>query len=475
MERHVWWPYAVDGSLAVWRGPKGLRGSVTFDSMWILEPTRCDVAPDDGAKLRFTVRIGGRSITEATGDVTDGVFRGEAAWKDEMPFETCGLIAERVASPRRFEPDTPSSPFPVESDPAKLGVDPTALDRLIWYAARRDTDALVVVKDGMLVCDRTFLRPRGACSLSSITNAVSSLTIPLLVEDGKLPRDFDTPMTVWRPEWKGDARKSKITLRHVLTHTTGLDGSAASYEPGAKYEYSDRAMALLTGVVEKAAVKHVDEYVAERVFRPLGIDRWRWTRNGAGHASTSDGLELSAVDLARIGAMVADRGRFAGKQIVPEWWFDEIAKPSAVNEEVGLVWRLLRPLEEETIVQTQERIDRLRDAGFADADKLAPLVGKTFPGRRTWRRAVFGVLGDARSKRIYDFLPYPAVAAEIHGPVTCVCLSGAMGQYLVVVPEARLVVVRQRRGFAADELDKDAQSRAGFDDLERLAMDLVPR
>jgi CubicO group peptidase (beta-lactamase class C family) len=493
MERHVWWPYAVEGSLAVWRSPTGLRGSVTFDRMWGIQPMPVEVAPDAGDRVRFVVTAFSDVLVRVEGSVKDGVFSGEAHWDSAKPKETCGLMAERVPSIRRFEPDSTSTRFPVEADPEKVGVDPTALDRLIRYAGRYDTDALLVVKDGKLLCDRTFLRPRGPCTLESITTVVASFAIPLLVEDGKLPRDLDTPLTVWFPEWKDDARKSRITLRHVLTHTSGLAAvgtqsmqaasdclanalkSDAVREPGTKCEYSNPAMELLSGIVAKAAGAQVDQYLAGRLLRPVGIERWRWTRDRAGNTPTYAGLDLEPADVARIGKLVADRGLVDGKRIVPEWWFDEIAEPCAVNDEVGLAWWLLRDAKDEVVVLTKERLDRLRGAGFADADSLAPLVGKSFEGRSAWVKAVHELLDEAALKKLNDCLPPREIGGEIRGRVSSVYHTGAMGQYLIVFPESKLIVVRQRRGFAENELSDYVKARAEFQDITKLALDLVPR
>jgi hypothetical protein len=68
-----------------------------------------------------------------------------------------------------------------------------------------------------------------------------------------------------------------------------------------------------------------------------------------------------------------------------------------------------------------------------------------------------------------------AVAAEVRGHVSCIHHSGSIGQYLLVFPQSRLVVVRQRRGFAANEHSQDANLRGGFTDITKLALDLVPR
>jgi hypothetical protein len=119
------------------------------------------------------------------------------------------------------------------------------------------------------------------------------------------------------------------------------------------------------------------------------------------------------------------------------------------------------------------RLDRLRDAGWTDAERLAPLVGKTFDGRRAWWMAVSDTIGRDRAQALYKFLPHPAVGGELRGPVSCVYHTGSLGQYLLVFPEKRLVVVRQRRGFGEKELTEREAADAGFGDILKLARDLA--
>ena len=490
MERTVWWPYLVPGSLVVSRGPNGLRASLTFDPMWGIDPKRLTVDPLSGDKVRLSLLLFGsepHAIIE--GSVADGVFSGRIDWKGANPQETCFISASRIASLRRLETDSPGGPMPVELDPTRVGIDAAALDRLILYADRYDTDSLVVVKDGRLVCDRTFLRPRCTCETDAVTQAVASLAIPLLVEDARLPRELDTPLSTWFPEWKSDARKSKITLRHVLTHSTGLAqyasgsgagdyvaaalGADALREPGERFEYNSQAIELLSGVVAKAAGEQIDTYLERRLFRPLGIARWRWPRDDAGNVPAYGALSLSGPDLARVGWLLADGGRWQDKQLVPKWWIDEMLVPSATNEEMGLVWNLMRDPAKETVVQTQAKLDRLVEDGFADAAKLAPLVGKSFENRRAWWAAVADILGKAGTKALYERLGQDAVGAEVRGPVTWAFLRGSKGQYLVVSPEKHLVVARNRRAFAENEIPEDIRLRAGFQNLPDLVRELT--
>lgn len=490
MERTVWWPHLVPGSLVVSRGPNGLRASLTFDPMWGIDPKPLAMEPVAGDASRFSLAFSpGETLATVEGTVRDGVFVGEIDWAGAEPPEKCFISASRLAPLRRFEPDSFSDALPIEPDPSRVGIDAAALDRILLYAERYDTDALLVVKDGHLVCDRTFLRPRSLCDTDALTMGIASLAIPLLVEDGKLPRELDVPLITWFPEWKSDARKSRITLRHVLTHTSGLAGYAATTagsdylalsancaavrEPGTVFEYNSQAIELLSGVIAKAAGEQADTYLDRRLFRPLGITRWQWARDGAGNVPTYGNLELGGQDLARIGSMLADRGRWQDKQVVPQWWVDEMAAPSALNEEMGLVWSLLRDPRTETVVQTQAKLDRLKLDGYADAARLAPLVGKSFESRFAWWKAAGDLLGRDGATALYAHLPHPAVGGELRGPVSWMFLRGTNGQYLLVSPAQHLAVVRNRRGFAEKELPADIAQRAGFGDLPALVQDLV--
>ena len=492
MERTVWWPNLVPGSLVVSRGPKGPRASLTFDPMWGVDPKRIVLEPSTGDAVRFRLEFApGETMAIVTGTVRDDVFVGEIAWEGAEPRETCFISASRLAPQRRFEPDSASSAsdaLPPETDLGSAGLDAAALDRLLFYAGRYDTDSLVVAKHGRLVCDRTFLRPRGVAETDAITRGIASLAIPLLVEEGKLPRDLATPLVTWFPEWKSDERKSRITLRHVLTHTSGLaftaTGASSDYlgsalraaagrEPGTRFEENAQAFELVSGVITKAAGEQADTYLERRVLRPLGITRWRWPRDAAGNVPTYGGLEISGPDLARIGAMLADGGQWKGQQVVPKWWIDAIATPSEVNEEMGLAWSLMRDPAQETVFQTQAKLGRLQELGFADAPRLAPLVGKSFENRRAWWKAAGDLLGREATKALYGHLQHPDVGGELRGPVSCFYLHGSKGQYLLVFPEQHLVVVRGRRGFAEKELPAEVAASPVFRDLPRLARELL--
>ncbi len=490
MERQHWWPKMVDGSLIVVEDGDGLRGSLTFDQMWGIDPKPVEFERTDPDDLAFTLHFAGDNTLPVVGTLAGGLLSLRAEWTGGAQIDHSVIHGERIEHVRRFEPHSPTAPFAHVADPAEVGIETAALDRMLWYAQNRDSDALVVVKDGRLVCHRTFLRPESVCTTQSITKVVASMAIPFLIEEGKLGRDLDAPMSTWFPEWADDSRRSRITLRHVLTHTTGLASSGTKamqetsdyleyarasktkHEPGTRFAYSNQAIELLTGVVAQVAGEQVDKYVQQRIAEPLGITSWTWSRDNAGNAPAYVGLNSTAIDLARFGEMVANRGRSGDVQVVPEWWFDAIVEPSSVNDEVGLVWWLSRDPAEESIVQTQQRVDLLAASGYPHADRLDALVGRTFETRAAWWTAARARLGDEAVKSLGRYVRYPAVAAEVRGPVSCIYHTGSIGQYLVILPEQGLVVVRQRRGFAEDELERRSV-RTDFHDVIDLARTLV--
>lgn len=163
--------------------------------------------------------------------------------------------------------------------------------------------SLVVVKDGCLVSARGFglaNRERGILAteqtvypLASVTKTFTATAIMLLVEDGKI--SLDRPVVEWLsglPEsWAG------ITIRHLLSHTSGIkdcyadagfwyqDAATAwdriqavarlplAFPPGTQWKYSNTGYLLLGEVVLRISGQPYHEFLAARVFRPLGMSK----------------------------------------------------------------------------------------------------------------------------------------------------------------------------------------------------------
>jgi len=113
--------------------------------------------------------------------------------------------------------------------------------------------------------------------------------------------------------------------------------------PGRRFSYSNEAAQLLSYVVWRAAGETLDRYVERRLFRPLGITDWRWDHDGSGNVEAFTGLALSALDLARLGAVLAASGVDGGRRLLPAAYLAEASRPGLkATPQMGLLF-WLRP------------------------------------------------------------------------------------------------------------------------------------
>jgi CubicO group peptidase (beta-lactamase class C family) len=129
-------------------------------------------------------------------------------------------------------------------------------------------------------------------NIGSVTKQFTAMSIMILEERKKL--SYDDPVSKYISEFSRSAHFSKITLRHLLTHTSGMadygdlgiddsvldqrgliaallnkEGSFAA--PGLKYRYSNPGYALLAIVVERVSGEHFGEFLEQEIFQPVGM------------------------------------------------------------------------------------------------------------------------------------------------------------------------------------------------------------
>ena len=114
-------------------------------------------------------------------------------------------------------------------------------------------------------------------------------------------------------------------------------------EPGTRFAYNTGASHLVSGAVTVVTGRRADEVAADALFRPLGITAVAWARAPEGVTSGGFGLALAPRDLAKLAFLYLHRGRWDGRQLVPEDWVeasttDQVAPP----EEYGYLWWLDR-------------------------------------------------------------------------------------------------------------------------------------
>lgn len=397
-----------------------------------------------------------------------------------LPFATTALLALAAAAAAAAAP----APVPAPALPP-AAVD--ALGAIERAATESHSDALLVLRDGEVLLERYGADDDGGqagpIELMSATKSVVALGIGLLLADGHL-ESLDAPVSTWFPEWR-QGRKADITVRMLLDHTSGLQNSpnagaeiypapdvvqlalAAELDsaPGEEFAYNNKATNLLAGVIARASGQPMDEYLRARLFAPLGIEPGDWHRDQAGNPHAMAGLPLTARDAARLGQLLLDDGRTGdGTRLLPEGFADELLAPSARSERVGLLWWRLP--EWERITLRGDAAAHLAGKGVAEdfVSALQPLAGRSFDSVGDALQAAFGE--DYRDRYMAEAgahgLKRQDLFEETRGPVVAYEANGYLGQYIVLVPEQRLVAVRQIRSREAEGTHPPGSGYPGF-------------
>lgn len=369
-------------------------------------------------------------------------------------------------------------------------IDEEALAELRVAAERANSDAVFIMRDGEPIADWTFGEEPRPIELMSVLKSVVSLGVGYLLMEGQID-SLDQPVYAFYPEWH-QGRKRDITLRHLLNHTSGLQNvpnttveiypapdavrlalaAELSEDPGSTFRYNNKAVNLLSGIIEEASGRPMDRFFEETFFAPMGIGAFRWHYDPSGRPYAMAGLSLQARDLAKFGQLVLDGGMWEGERLVSEAYVEEMLAQSHPRvPSHGLLWWRLPS--EMRFTLDEDRMAELAAASVAqeDLDKLQPFVGRTFGTRNeifAVFRQVFGPRWREEHAERFQRIGINTVFRVEHGDVTAYYGDGYLGQTLMVIPGHGVVAVRQ----VANGSDYDSATD-GFEDFKKLVLRVV--
>lgn len=217
--------------------------------------------------------------------------------------------------------------------------------------------AMLVMLDGKIVFEDY---PNGgavtrATELASGTKSFSGVLALCAVEDGLLTLDEKAADTL--TEWRDDPQRSKITLRQILTLTSGIPGGASALEtgrvptyaevvgvkataaPGEKFSYGPQPFQVFGEILRRklaARDETVLRYLERKILEPLAIKPARWRMGGSGQPNLPSGAALTARDWAKFGETV----RLDGKGLLPAGKIAECFRGTKASPGYGLTWWL---------------------------------------------------------------------------------------------------------------------------------------
>lgn len=366
-----------------------------------------------------------------------------------------------------------------------------ALNALVEGAKASHSDTMLVLRDGKVLA--SYTRPGEtphAIEMMSATKSLVGLAVGRLVTEGKI-KSIDEPVSDFYPEWK-QGQKAKITVRMLLDHTSGLqnvpnttveiypapDGiklalaAELSSPPGTRFSYNNKAMNLLAGVIEQASGMRMDHYIERTILQPMGIPGPAWNTDGgfdhAGHPYAMAGWKATAADAAKIGELVLADGRWHGKQLIdPAYIRAMVGQSQPFTPSYGLLW--WRRSADRKMGVSAKAIDAMEQQGIdrVGLEKLRPLVPRTFTQPSELRPAFTQALGAELPTLAKDINAHGRGMDDLiedrSGPIVAYEANGYLGQYIVVVPKAHLVAVRQIE--ADPSYDGEGPWPYGYDDF----------
>lgn len=265
----------------------------------------------------------------------------------------------------------------LSTTPEAQGIDSKQLITIFDMVKQRNIPihSLLVVRNGRLVLDATFSPyvTGTVHDLASVTKSITSTLIGIAIDKGYI-KGVDEPVLGFFPERRFanvNYRKRALTVRHLLTMTSGLCSNFRSgevqnenvrrsndwvqtildaplvTEPGTHFAYCSAASNLLSAILTRATGMSAEEFAKRYLFAPLRIRTYIWPSDGHGISNGWGDCFLLPHDMAKIGYLFLKNGVWEGKQVVSAVWAREATQQhvqTGTDEAYGYKWWIIPSL-----------------------------------------------------------------------------------------------------------------------------------
>lgn len=251
-----------------------------------------------------------------------------------------------------YFPQKPDFPFDAVYEQAFVRATPESqgISSNLFAALLRELDAskdtemhhFMALRHGKVICECNFAPyPKGMWHIThSMCKSIIGMAIGMLIEEEKLkldeniydifPDHINAFSKIFRPV---------ITVENLLTMTSGVTfnesgivsgndwlgsflNASVNGKPGTEFQYNSLNTYVLSAIVTKRTGETLTEYLTPRLFGPLGITKYYWETCPKGITKGGWGLFLCAEDMAKLGQLYLQRGKWNGQQLVSEYWIE---------------------------------------------------------------------------------------------------------------------------------------------------------
>jgi CubicO group peptidase (beta-lactamase class C family) len=261
--------------------------------------------------------------------------------------------------------DGPSQPT---ATPESVGMNAAKLEDAIAFALQRNRSSVQVYRHNCLVGAGPDNAVTGdeRWALWSVAKSVVSMVTGIAYDEGLI--GLDDSIGKYLPDGVGDDAHRAVTVRQLLTETSGLRSATVSesapgiaqiepnialealatplvYPPGSTYEYNQRAVDLLVYVVEQAVGEKFSTFAQRKLFEPIGIAEanYYWARDRSQNTYGFSFLFMAPNDLSKLGLLMLADGSWDGQRVLSASYIRQATTPSERNHCLGLLFWLGGP------------------------------------------------------------------------------------------------------------------------------------
>ena len=251
-----------------------------------------------------------------------------------------------------YFPQKPDFPFDavyeqafVRATPESQGISSDLFAALLRELdASKDTDMhhFMALRHGKVICECNFAPyPKGMWHIThSMCKSITGMAIGMLIEEGKLKLD-ENIYDIFSDQINALSKifRPVITVENLLTMTSGVTfnesgivsgndwlgsflNASVNGKPGTEFQYNSLNTYVLSAIVTKRTGETLTEYLTPRLFGPLGITKYYWETCPKGITKGGWGLFLCAEDMAKLGQLYLQKGKWNGQQLVSEYWIE---------------------------------------------------------------------------------------------------------------------------------------------------------
>ncbi|WP_027076196.1 serine hydrolase domain-containing protein [Maribacter antarcticus] len=241
---------------------------------------------------------------------------------------------------------------------SKSNYDSTKIEDLNKKIAQSRFEAItsiVVIKEGELLLEEYFndANRDSLHNTRSVGKSFASTMMGIAINEGYIENE-NLSLTDYYDLKSFDnysESKTKVTLKSLLTMSSGFVGDDDDYdspgneenmyptedwvkftldlpmdskkEIGKDYDYFTAGVVVLGDVIHKSVPKGLVAYSDEKLFAPLGIEKYKWQYTPTNVGNTAGGLQLRSLDYAKFGQLYKNKGTWKNQQLIPEEWVEK--------------------------------------------------------------------------------------------------------------------------------------------------------